>query len=271
MAKNALYRVNVPSIQRRLPPGIDLPRAFGEFAAWCGKNRRGKLGWFRLEGARPDDLVHAKVGSALVPFMVLPDGGFVAFWFEGGKQPPIVWLDSEGGSGVAGASFDDFLRRLVTRKTGVEDLDDQEQSDQETVETPAAWRRARANKDLAPIRTAFRRWLREKEPKPEKVSRARSEEVRAALFTACKRYWKGEPAHLRWVEFVVTLNDRRYDVRWYDGGLKPLPDAERMRPSFTALRELRGKPLVKLKIKVMGDGTVFFGENELKPPKTKPR
>ncbi|HOU89630.1 MAG TPA: hypothetical protein PLU22_01230 [Polyangiaceae bacterium] len=271
MPKVETYRVNLPSIERRLPAGFALPRAFGELADWCGKRARGSLGWFRLEGTSPDDLVRAKVGAALVPFMVLPDGGFVAFWFEGGKPPPIVWLDSEGQSGVAGASFDDFLRRLVERKTGVEDLDDQEGGGPEEAETPAAWRRARSTKALAPIRTAFRRWLRDKEPKPEKVSRARAEEVRAALAEACQRYWKGKPEHLRWVNFVVTLDDHRYDARWFDGGLKPLPDAERMRPCFVALRDLRGKPLKDLKVKVLGDGTVFFGDSALELPKKKPR
>lgn len=266
MPKAASYRVNLPSIERRLPVGFALPHAFGELADWCSKHPRGSLGWFRLEGTSPDGLVRAKVGAALVPFMVLPDGGFVAFWFEGGKPAPIVWLDSEGQSGVAGASFDDFLRRLVERKTGVEDLDDQDGA-----ETPAAWRRARTTQALGPLRTAFPRWLRNKEPKPEKVSRARGEEFRAALVDACKRYWKGRPEHLRWVDFVVTLDDRRYDARWYDGGLKPLPDAERLRPCFTALRDLLGKPLKKMEVKVLGDGTVFFGENELKPPKKKAR
>lgn len=271
MPRSASYKVNLPSIERRLPAGFSLPRAFGELAEWCGKHPRGSLGWFRLEGTSPDDLVRAKVGTALVPFMVLPDGGFVAFWFDGGRPPPIVWLDSEAGSGVAGASFDDFLRRLVERKTGVEDLDDQEGAGEAGAATPAAWRRARTTKALGPIRTAFRRWLRDQAPKPEKVSRARGEEVRAALVEACQRYWREKPDHLRWVNFVITLDDRRYDARWYDGGLKPLPDAERLRPCFVALRDLRGKPLKDLKVKVLGDGIVFFGDNELEPPKSKPR
>jgi hypothetical protein len=194
--------------------------------------------------------------------MVLPDGGVVALWLEGGASLPIVWLGSEGEAQVVGASFQDFLSRLVSRRTGIADLDDQQGA-----AVPASWRKLRPTKRLAPLRAAFRRWLRGREPKPEQIPGARAEPVRAALVKACQPYWRGEPMHLRWKEFVVTLDDRRYDARSYAGGLKPLPDAARMRPVFAQLRALLGRPLRKAEIKVWGDGTVIAGDTTWKPAK----
>ena len=56
-------------------------------------------------------------------------------------------------------------------------------------------------------------------------------------------------------------------MRWYDEGLKKVPQAERLRPALTALRAALGKPLKKVQIVVWGDGEVIVGENVLKPPK----
>lgn len=61
----------------------------------------------------------------VVPFLSLPDGGFVAFWFaKGTKQAPhIACASGEGEARVIANSWADFVYRWRSNKTGVDALD----------------------------------------------------------------------------------------------------------------------------------------------------
>jgi hypothetical protein len=110
------------------------------------------------------------------------------------------------------------------------------------------------------------------QPKPERIAPAAKEEVRKRLVRMSARYGKGEPAHLRSVAFIVTLTPKRYDARYYAGGLVPLPDAERMHPAFALLAAALGRSLQRSAVSVHGNGHVFVDHNtQLSPPGVKKR
>ena len=199
--------------------------------------------------------------------MVLPDGGFVAFWLRG-RAPSIVHLGSEGQQAVVAPSWEAFLRKLVERRTRIYDLDDQEGD----ATVPPGWRKLRDAKVTPALRRDFKAWLKSCQPKPERIAPAAKEEVRKRLVRMSARYWKGKPDYLRWVDFIVTLTPKRYDARYYAGGLVPLPDAARMRPAFELLAAALGRALRRTAVSVHGDGDVFVDHNtQLSPPGAKKR
>jgi hypothetical protein len=251
----AKYEVKLDSIESRLPGGWRMPASLRAFAAHCRTTQRGALGWFALKYSNPKHLMDVDVGAELVPFMVLPDGGFVGLWFQSKTSPIVVSLLSEGESDAVGANWEDFLQRLLRGKSRVEDVDDREG---DPGDLSKLRRSTPSPKPLTAERKAFRAWLKAKAPKPEKLPRARSEALRVAIFGALKKYLKKS-----WDsgELVVDCSSRTYRAQWYAGGLQLFPDAEKLRAPLTELSQLLGRPLRRSKLTVWGDGNVIFEEN----------
>lgn len=56
-------------------------------------------------------------------------------------------------------------------------------------------------------------------------------------------------------------------MKYYAGGLVPLPDPERLRPVLTQLVAALGRPLKRAQIKAWGNGHVFVDRTvHLAPP-----
>src|SRR5579864_8788323 len=58
-----------------------------------------------------------------VPFLRLPDGGLVAFWYHSGS-PAIVHIGAHGELKVIAHDFDDFLKGIGVRCSGLADFDE---------------------------------------------------------------------------------------------------------------------------------------------------
>jgi hypothetical protein len=256
MPSRDLYQINLASIRRKLPAGYRPPASFDAFVAFCRRQRRGSLGWFRIEGYHSDDLWAGIPLAEVAPFLVLPAGGVVAWWFEKGRRThSVVHISSEGEQAVVAGSFADFLARLAMRKTRVDDLDTQDGG----IVLPAAWRRGRApdRAVMAALRRRFTAYLKAHEPVPEQVPGALGEEIRAAVVRVVGlRGLRGDwDNHLLEVHFT----QRKFDVRWYDKGLVPFPRAERLRAPLIQLRDALGRELGRTSLAVFGNGKVVLG------------
>src|SRR4051812_5525573 len=103
-------------VRRRIPAGRELPARFDDFL------RAGPpfvVEWNDLDFycLRPAACEQA------VAFLRLPDGGLVALWYSG-PSPAVVHIGAHGESMVIARDFDDFLRALAARCTGLPDFDD---------------------------------------------------------------------------------------------------------------------------------------------------
>jgi hypothetical protein len=107
-------------VRRRVPKGRKLPARFDDFL-------RAKLP-FRVEwndldayGLKPSATMEA------VPFLRLPDGGLVALWYHA-AEPAVVHIGGHGELKVVASDFDNFLRGIGARCSGLPDIDEGEES-----------------------------------------------------------------------------------------------------------------------------------------------
>lgn len=237
------YRVSLGPILRRFPEQFRVPKSFLQFAAECAKGPRGESGWFDIYYSNPNHLADGDVRATFVPFLHLPDGALVGFWFRA-RSPLVCLLDHDGEGAVIATSWSMFQRLLRRRETGVPDLDERLGDD--------------ASTEVRLPRTGpFQTWLREKRRKPESIDARIAERVRRALLADLRKRHalRGRDAI---VNLVVTLNSRRFELHWYAGGLKPYPGKQALRPVLEELRSALGRPLVKSDLSVWADGRVYF-------------
>ncbi len=152
-------RVAPASIARRLPKGTGLPAPFAAFARAAAAADTTSGGYFHVGWRDPTTLTPSAIARALVPFVVLGDGGVVAFWIHGEGRLPIVHHDSEGGRRIVAVDLADFVGRLARRATGIAELDDA----LTPIVVPGARPRAAP---LAATQRAFEQAARAADPQP---------------------------------------------------------------------------------------------------------
>jgi hypothetical protein len=103
-------------ILQRIPKGCIPPARFHEFI------RANPLGEVRWTDLRSYDLLPSAHETA-VPFLHLPDGGLVVLWYQQ-ACPAVVHIGGHGELRVVARDFDDFLRAVMARCTGLYDLDE---------------------------------------------------------------------------------------------------------------------------------------------------
>jgi hypothetical protein len=108
--------MNVDQIHRRIPENRELPARFDDFVR---ANIPFAVEWNDLDAY---DLAPTATQEA-VPFLRLPDGGLVALWYHA-ASPAVVHLGSEGEVAVVAHDFDDFLKRIGARSSGLPDFDE---------------------------------------------------------------------------------------------------------------------------------------------------
>jgi hypothetical protein len=103
-------------LRRRVPRGRDLPARFDEFL----KARPPcEVGWTDLKdrGLKPRAMREA------VPFLRLGDGGLVVLWYHA-ESPAVVHIGGHSERRVIARDFDDFLRGINSRRSGLPDFDE---------------------------------------------------------------------------------------------------------------------------------------------------
>jgi hypothetical protein len=246
------YQVDLASIEKKLPAGWAMPAGLRDLAQRCQRAQRGELGWFALKYVNPKSLAGGDVGAKLVPFLYLPDGGFVAFWFKTKSTPRVVWLGSEGETDIVARTWPEFARLFAQGRTGVEDLDDRRAPDDEAEFVPH--RRPRS-----PERRELLAWLKSCQPKPERgLAGERGESIRNALFAVLKKHVKKSYDK---VDLVVSYTSRTYRVSWYAGGLKPYPQPKALLAPLTTIKELLGHSFKQVELTMYGNGDTLWGKN----------
>jgi len=218
--------------------------SFTQFAVDCRIRPCGELGWFRIGYTDPNPLADGDVRGAFVPFLHLPDGSLVGFWFRS-RAPAVCLLDHDGEGVMVANSWPAFHRLLRRGKTGVPDLDAR------LVERPGATEHHLAKGG------AFEDWLSERQYKPEAVDPLAAERIRRAIVSDLRKRGILRSRH-DIATLVVTLNSRRFDVRWYAGGLKPYPGGSALRAPLEEFRAVLKRSLKQSEFSAWGDGRMFF-------------
>ena len=119
--KPRTYRIDIDSVRRSFPPGVEVPPLLLDFAIWLEKHFWGSVGCFALVGDF-SDFAPIVDGSPLrdkfALFMRLPDGSVAGVWYGGGvdvAHAPIVLLGSEGEYEILAPSLEGFLAKLALR------------------------------------------------------------------------------------------------------------------------------------------------------------
>lgn len=103
-------------VRRRIPKGCKLPARFDDFL-------RAKppfaVEWNNLDAY----CLKPTATKEAVPFLRLPDGGLVAFWYHA-APPAIVHIGGHGELKVIAHDFDDFLKGIGARCSGLPDFDE---------------------------------------------------------------------------------------------------------------------------------------------------
>ena len=201
-------KVSIDAIQRRVPEGRTLPKAFTRFA----KAATTADDLFEVTFTSADGLTHERLASTLLPFLRLGDGGIVALWYRDAGEPPIVHVDSEGGHRVVAVDFDDFLVRLALGRTGVEDIDG------EGPATPhpefAFGVKPSKPAALGALAAAFRRAVKDATPIPSKSvdgEKLRRELVRATNALVAKGAF---PPHRAGTFWILNFHAKKSGSRW---------------------------------------------------------
>jgi hypothetical protein len=108
--------INADQVRRHVPKGRKLPARFDDFL-------RASLP-FRVEWNDLDayGLKPSATKSAL-PFLRLPDGGLVALWYHA-AEPAVVHIGGHGELKVVASDFDNFLKGIGARSSGLPDIDE---------------------------------------------------------------------------------------------------------------------------------------------------
>ena len=268
------YEIREAGIIKKLPDGYTLPASWRAFVDTCAAAQRGDFGWFAIKYTKPADLLGFAIPE-LVPFLRLPDGGVVLFWFYTKRQLRVVHCDSEGVPRVVATSWNDFLLRLHKRRTAVPDLDEQE------ARFPKLRGLAAKVEPLAAARRAWAKWCEQLHAEASADSAntkdakaAESERLRLALIKATAKELRAsvrasekllgysladDDDYTSMVDLVVHLTSRSYNVTTI-GGL-PVPRPERFRKVMTELSEHLGHSLKKCQVSVWSSGQVFVDRN----------
>nr|MCU0705615.1 SMI1/KNR4 family protein [Fimbriiglobus sp.] len=103
-------------IRRRIPEGGEWP---SRFEALVEADPPLRIEWNSLRAFH----LNRTADREVVPFLHLFDGGLVAFWYRE-PSPAVVCIDHDGRPMVVAPTFDDFLRRINVKRTGIPDIDE---------------------------------------------------------------------------------------------------------------------------------------------------
>jgi hypothetical protein len=247
---NPPYVIDWEGIERCFPPGLAPSPLLRDFSHWLGEHSWGSVGCFDLRGSFSDDapiLDGRALRREFALFMSLPDGSRAGFWYRPGLDPlhtPIVGLGSQGQAGILADSLEAFLARIALNDFQDENTwSDFAPHEDEEDDTPllAAWLRRRlATDDLASI--------------AEPVANRPDFSARMEAWTHDREsYWPSHPLMVKlsgllgayrpkgkepWhrTHFGAVVVGSAYQLRVFERGPQPVPEAAEIEPLLRALR-----------------------------------
>src|SRR5258708_26649067 len=116
------YRIDIDSIRRSFPPGIEAPPLLLDFAAWLQGRAWGSVGCFSLVGDFTDSapiVDGSPLRDQFALFARLPEGSVVGCWYGAGgraSKAPIVLLGSEGQHEIIATSLEGLLAKIAFQR-----------------------------------------------------------------------------------------------------------------------------------------------------------
>lgn len=250
------YRIDIASIGRAFPPGVEPPALLLDFASWLDGRTWGTVGCFSLVGDFADLAPIVDGGplrKSFALFMRLPEGSVVGLWFPPDATPgttpdtaPVVVLGSEGQHEILAPSLAGFLAKIALRHFTEEgewsDFAPHEDFDDATPDL-AGWLTARLGvPDLHPVAQAandlpdFTGWMDKWCSDREDYWAAHPAMI--ALGRAIKAHKpKDKKPWTPGTSFEIAIVGEEYQIRVLRRGRQPIDEAAAVEPILRNLRE----------------------------------
>jgi hypothetical protein len=243
------YRIDLDSIRRAFPPGMEVPSLLLEFAGWLDGRPWGSVGCFDLRGQFADTAPvfdSSPLRDKFALFMRLPDGSAVGAWYGADldqSNPPIVGLGSEGDYAILAPSLDGLIARLASQEfeSAWHDLAPRDDVECETAEL-AQWLAPRlaaaeplpseqASSELPDFRAFIDKWSRDREAYWSNHTMMAELGWRlAAHLPKGKKAWDKTC-------FEIAIVGAQYQARILQRGPQAFEEAAKIEPLLRELRE----------------------------------
>ncbi len=161
-------------VRRHIQQGRELPARFDDFVRAQPPFR---LEWNDLGdyGLKPTATEEA------VPFLRLPDGALVALWYDA-ASPVVVHIGAHGELEVIARDFDDFLRGINGKCSGIPDFDEGE----ENFSVPGVTGKPKKT-GLSALQKRFKQWFKTHTSLVEPLEGPDAESLRRRVFRIAKQ------------------------------------------------------------------------------------
>jgi hypothetical protein len=157
-------------VRKKLPKGQALPASFDAFIEATPPI---EVEWNDLESAGMEKTALKES----LPFMRTGSGGVIALWYHT-AEPAVIYLGSEGGKRVVAPTFDDFIKAIHAKKTGLGDLDESV----EAFTVPGIKGKPKAVS--AALQKKFETWSKQHSASRAPTQSAETETLRQKIFAA---------------------------------------------------------------------------------------
>jgi hypothetical protein len=247
------YRIDIDSIRRAFPPGIEAPPLLLDFAGWLDGRPWGSVGCFSLVGDFSDSapiVDGSPLRDQFALFARLPEGSVVGCWYGiGGRaaNAPIVVLGSEGQHEIIAATLEGLLAKIAVQRFERDeewtDFTPHEDAEDATDEL-ADWLTERlGGKELEFLAGPptglpdFGRWMAKWCSDREEFWAAHPTMVELAHHLAAHRPAGKTPWDT--TRFEVAMAGSQYQVRVLRRGRQPIEEAAAIEPLLRGLRDER--------------------------------
>lgn len=222
--------INDHEVRRHVPRGYELPPRFDDFVRAEPPYR---VEWNDLDSYS----LKPTATKEAVPFLRLPDGGLVALWYCD-PSPAVVHIGAHGELQVLARDFDDFLRALAVKRSGLPDFDEAN----EPFRAPGVSGRPNT-KELPVLQARFQDWFKRHTSLREPLTSPEAEALRQRVFQVAERMVhdglsKVYTAASPWwsINFRVERGRKEVSVTYLDfGKWYPVPKKYRLRDEVPAL------------------------------------
>lgn len=161
--------INADQFLRYVPKGRKLPGRFDDFVR---AHLPLRVEWNDLEAY---DLKPSAT-KEVIPFLRLSDGGLVALWYYA-AEPAVVHIGSHGELEVIASDFDDFLKGIGARCSGLPDIDESAES----FAVPGVYGKPKGA-ELPALQKKFDKWFKQHTSLLEPLRSSEAESLRQRVY-----------------------------------------------------------------------------------------